>query len=175
VTALSGANKAVTWTSPPTAVGITVTAIGKWFGLHWSAVPMARVVALILLAVALVAIVWRTRRDSPFYGAGLACLAVIFLAPITQPWYLTWPALLFAATTVPARWLDGSVVFAMFTVLPSGDGSFRYLQVPLSFAVTALVGWVAFRAVRWLRETEPAVGDIPEPLGEPQGGRVGRH
>jgi hypothetical protein len=163
VTALSGANKAVNWTSPMTAVGITVNAIGKWFGLDWPAVPVARVVALVLLAVALVVILWRTRRSSPFYGAALACLAVIFLAPITQPWYLTWPAALLAATTRPARWFAVTLVISMFTILPSGDGSFRYLQVPLSFAMTALVGWLAVRAVRWLREGEDGAG-VPEPL-----------
>ncbi|WP_275410860.1 polyprenol phosphomannose-dependent alpha 1,6 mannosyltransferase MptB [Paractinoplanes rishiriensis] len=168
VTALSGANKAVNWTSPMTGAGITVNAIGKWFGLQWDAVPAARVVALILLAVALVAIVWRTRRESPFYGAALACLAVIFLAPITQPWYLTWPAVLLAVTTVPARWFAGTVVLSMFTILPSGDGSFRYLQVPLSFVMTALVVWVAVRAVRWLRRERADTGDAaPEPIGKP--------
>jgi hypothetical protein len=177
VTALSGANKAVNWTSPMTAVGITVRAIGKWFGLQWTAaVPAARVVALILLAIALVAILWRTRRNSPFYGAALACLAVIFLAPITQPWYLMWPAVLLAATTVPATWFAGVVVFSMFTILPGGDGSFRYLQVPLSFVMTALVGWVAYRAVRWWREDDAEAGDgddSPEPVGESQDGPVG--
>jgi hypothetical protein len=130
-------------------------------------VPVARVVALVLLAVALVAVLWRTRGSSPLYGAALACLAVIFLAPITQPWYLTWPAALLAATTVPARWFAGAVVLSMFTILPSGDGSFRYLQVPLSFAMTALVGWVAFRAVRWLRAggQAGAGAGVPEPVG----------
>lgn len=158
VTALSGANKAVTWTSPPTALGITVNAIGKWFGLQWPALPLVRGVALGLLPIALVAILWHTRRISPLYGAGLACLTVIFLAPITQPWYLMWPAALLAVTTMALRWFAGTVVFSMFTVLPTGDGSARYLQVPLSFAVTALVAWVAYRSVRWLREPEPAVG-----------------
>jgi alpha-1,6-mannosyltransferase len=159
VTALSGANKAVNWTSPPTAVGITINAIGKWFGLQWQVLPAVRAIALVLLAVVLVAIVWRTRRDSPLYGAALACLAVIFLAPITQPWYLTWPAVLLAVSTVPARWFTGTVVFSMFTILPNGDGSFRYLQVPLSFAVTGLVVWVAVRAVRWMREDDAGTGE----------------
>jgi alpha-1,6-mannosyltransferase len=172
ITALSGANKAVNWTSPPTAVGITIDAIGKWFGLQWSAVPVVRTVALVLLAIALVTILWRTRRVSPFYGAGLACTAVIFLAPIAHSWYLAWPALMFALTTVSARWLAGAAVLSMFVVLPSGDGSFRYLQVPLSFAMTALAGWLAYRVVRWLRESVPGAGhEVPEP----QSGGVGRH
>jgi alpha-1,6-mannosyltransferase len=163
VTALSGANKARNWSSAPTAVGIAIEAAGRWFGQEWPAMPAARVVALLLLPVVLLAILWRTWRESPLYGAGLACLAVIFLAPITQPWYLMWPLVLFAATAVTARWFAGTIVFSMFTILPAGDPAFRYLIVPLSFAVTVLTGWVAYAGVRWLRGPRPARTVQPVP------------
>jgi alpha-1,6-mannosyltransferase len=163
VTALSGANKARNWSSAPTAVGITIEAVGRWFGQEWPAMPAARAVALLLLPVVLLAILWRTWAESPLYGAGLACLAVIFLAPITQPWYLMWPAVLFAATTVAARWFAGTIVFSMFTILPAGDPAFRYLIVPLSFAVTVLTGWVTYVGVRWLRGARPDRAAQPVP------------
>jgi alpha-1,6-mannosyltransferase len=145
-------------------VGIAAEAVGKWFGQTWTVMPAARTAALVLLPVVLAAVLWRTwRDDSPLEGAALACLAVIFLAPITQPWYLMWPAALFAATPVAARWFAGTIVFSMFTILPTGDPAFRYLIVPLSFAVTALTVWVARTGIRWLLGTRRDRAEEPVP------------
>jgi hypothetical protein len=146
--ALSGAGESRSWTSPPTAVGLAVDAVGKWFGAELDAVPFARTVALVVMLVALVAIWWRFRSDDPLHGAGLACLVVIFCAPITQPWYLIWVLVLLAVSTAPTRWLELTIIAAMFLILPNGDGAWKPLQVPLSFLVTGLVVWVAVRSVR---------------------------
>ncbi|GAA3941149.1 polyprenol phosphomannose-dependent alpha 1,6 mannosyltransferase MptB [Actinoplanes auranticolor] len=154
LTALSGAGESVNWSSPPTAVGLAVEAAGRWFGADLGVVPAVRAVALVLLGVSLLVILWRSRDRDPLVGAGLALLAVIFFAPITQPWYLIWPLALFAVGTARARWLAGTVVFAMATILPEGTGVFRPLGVPMSFAMIVLIGWVAYRSVTWLRGRE---------------------
>jgi hypothetical protein len=154
--ALSGAGESRSWTSPSTAVGIAVNAVAKWFGLHVDAVPAVRLIALALMLVALVVVWWRFRRGDPLHGAALACLVVVFCAPITQPWYLYWALALFAMTTVGVRWLELAVVAGMFLILPDGDGAWKPLQVPFAFLVTGLVVWVGRRAVRWLREPVPA-------------------
>ncbi|GAA3349114.1 hypothetical protein GCM10020358_70070 [Amorphoplanes nipponensis] len=154
LTALSGAGESVNWSSPPTAVGLAVEAAGRWFGADLAVVPVVRAVALVLLAVVLVVVLWRFRDRDPLVGAGLALLAVIFFAPITQPWYLIWPLALFAAGTARVRWLAGTVVFAMITILPEGTGVFRPLGVPMSFAMIVLIGWVVRRSVSWLRGDE---------------------
>jgi Glycosyltransferase family 87 len=154
LTALSGAGESVNWSSPPTAVGLAVEAAGRWFGADLEVVPAVRAVALVLLGVSLLVILWRSRDRDPLVGAGLALLAVIFFAPITQPWYLIWPLALFAVGTARARWLAGTVVFAMATILPEGTGVFRPLGVPMSFAMIVLIGWVAYRTVTWLRGRE---------------------
>lgn len=159
-TALSGAGESVSWTSPPTAVGITVDAVGRWFGVELGAVPVARAAALALMLVALAGILWRSRTGDPLYGIGLAFLTVIVLAPITQPWYLLWPVALIAVTPVRARWLAGTIVASMFLILPNGDGAWKPLQVPLSFAMTALLGWLLYRGVAWTRgRVTPTVDD----------------
>ncbi|WP_158277762.1 polyprenol phosphomannose-dependent alpha 1,6 mannosyltransferase MptB [Pseudosporangium ferrugineum] len=152
--ALSGAGESRSWTSPPTAVGIAVNAVGKWFGAGIDVVPAVRTVALVLLLGTLVGIWWRFRRGDALRGAGLACLAVIFFAPITQPWYLFWTLALFAVTTVRMRWFELTVVASMFLILPNGDGAWKPLQVPFAFLVTGLAGWVAWRT---LRRPGPAV------------------
>lgn len=154
LTALSGAGESVNWSSPPTAVGLAVEAAGRWFGADLRVVPVVRAVALVLLAVSLLVILWRFRDRDPLVGAGLALLAVIFFAPITQPWYLFWPLVLFAVGTARARWLAGTIVFAMATILPEGTGVFRPLGVPMSFAMIVLIGWIVHRSVAWLRGAE---------------------
>jgi len=155
-TALSGAGESRSWTSPSTAVGIAANAVAKWFGVAIDVVPAARLVALVLMLVALVVIWWRFRRGNPLHGAALACLTVIFCAPITQPWYLFWVLTLLAVTTVRIRWLEIAVVASMFLILPNGDGAWKPMQVPFAFLVTGLVGWVGWRAVQWLRQPAPA-------------------
>ncbi|GAA2465126.1 polyprenol phosphomannose-dependent alpha 1,6 mannosyltransferase MptB [Winogradskya humida] len=147
-TALSGAGESRSWTSPPTAVGITINAVAKWFGGRIDVVPVLRTVALVVLIVVLVVIWWRHRHGDFLHGAGLACLAVIFLAPITQPWYLFWTLVLWAVTAAGTRWLDAVIIASMFLILPNGDGAWKPLQVPLAFLVTGLVGWVAWRSLR---------------------------
>jgi hypothetical protein len=154
LTALSGAGESVNWSSPPTAVGLAVEAAGRWFGADLAVVPAVRAVALVLLGATLLVVLWRFRDRDPLVGAGLALLAVIFFAPITQPWYLIWPLALFAVGTARARWLAGTIVVAMATILPEGTGVFRPLGVPLSFAMIVLIGWVLHRSVAWLRGRE---------------------
>jgi hypothetical protein len=158
--ALSHAGDSIAWTSPPTGVGLTVDYIGRAIGVHTDAVPVARLVALVALPIVLLAILWRVRDRDPLYGAGLAMLATIFLAPITQPWYLMWPLAVFAVTTVVARWFLGTVVVAMFTVLPDGTGWAKAVQLPASLAMTVLVAMVAIRGLRWLRGAEPRSIDV---------------
>jgi hypothetical protein len=54
----------------------------------------------------------------------------------------------------------------MFTILPDGDGALKPLQVPLSFAMIALVGWVVYRGFTWLRRFEPTEIDFAAPAGQ---------
>ncbi|WP_067497787.1 polyprenol phosphomannose-dependent alpha 1,6 mannosyltransferase MptB [Actinoplanes sp. TFC3] len=150
-TSLSGAGESRSWTSPPTAVGLAVNAAGKWFGASIDVVPAIRTIAVLVLLIALVVIWWRFRNGDTLYGAGLACLAVIFCAPITQPWYVFWTLVLWAVTTMPIRWLEIVIIASMFLILPNGDGAWKPLQVPFAFLVTGLVCGVAWRSVQWLR------------------------
>jgi alpha-1,6-mannosyltransferase len=113
-------------------------------------------VALVLLAVSLLVILWRSRDRDPLAGAGLALLAVVFFAPITQPWYLIWALALFAVSTARARWLAGTIVFSMAMIFPDGTWVLRPLGVPMAFAMLVLIGWVGWRAVRWMRGDELA-------------------
>ena len=166
-TALSGAGESVYWTSPPTAIGIAVDAVERGLGADLDVVPAVRAVALVLLPVVLLVIWWRSRRRDPLIGAGLALLALIFLAPITQPWYLMWPLAMLAVTPARVRWLAVTIVLWVATILPDGSSALRPLKGPMAFAMVVLVGWVAVRSVRWLRGDEVATySEPPRQLAE---------
>lgn len=169
LTALSGAGRGINWTSPPTAVGLALTMGASWVGVQSILVEPARIVALVVLVIALPVVWWRSRQRDPLVGAGLALLVVIFLAPIVQPWYLIWPATLFAASNARARWLAVTIVCSMALILPEGSPALRPRSAPLAFAMLIVIGLVIWRAVRWLRGAE--IASYP-PVASGQSDRV---
>jgi len=101
--------------------------------------------AVVLLPVVVGVITWWARDRDRMYGAGLALLATIALAPVVQPWYLVWPLAMFAVSTVDSPWFVPLVVVASFVELPDGNGFSRLVQIPGSFAMAAFVVWFAVR------------------------------
>jgi alpha-1,6-mannosyltransferase len=120
-------------------------------------VPTARLVALVLLAVLLVALWWRTWRASlgsagprvALTGAGLALAATVLLAPVFHPWYATWPLGVLAVATVA-----GTVRFVLpcavvcFLTLPDGTNLARFTKAPGALAMTLLLVLLAVRVAR---------------------------
>lgn len=163
------------WTSPPTAVGFVIDYVGTLFGREPHAVPAARVVALALLAVLLVALWWRAwttlrrlddvrwrvvvaRSRVVLLGAGLALAATVLLAPVLHPWYAVWPlALLAVATRSPARtvWFVAPCAVASVLVLPDGTNLARFTKAPGAILVTALLAGLAVWALRARRLVPP--------------------
>ncbi|MEV4637405.1 polyprenol phosphomannose-dependent alpha 1,6 mannosyltransferase MptB [Actinoplanes sp. NPDC049548] len=134
----------VSWGSPSTAVGLAVEAVT---GLP--AVPVTRLIGVLLLAVVLVALWWRARRGDALDGAGLALAATVLCAPVFHPWYATWPLAVLAATRPENRRLLGLCAFAATLTTPAGYNWALYTRIPGAFAVTAaLVVLVAVAARR---------------------------
>ncbi|SCL37927.1 alpha-1,6-mannosyltransferase [Micromonospora rhizosphaerae] len=150
------------WTSPPTAVGFVVDYAGALVGREPDAVPVARMVALVLLAALLMALWWwawtslRRLNDArqrvarlaaarprvTLTGAGLALAATVLLGPAFHPWYATWPLAVLAVATVSVRrtvWFVLPCAVASFLTLPDGSGLARYTKAPGAIAMTALV------------------------------------
>jgi len=191
ITALRHAGDSVIWTSPPTAVGLASGYTARLFGAHIDIVNQCRLVALIAMPFVLLLILWHSRNHNPLYGAGLALLATIFLAPVVQVWYLVWPLALFAATKVRIRWFLAAIAFGSCIVLPDGSGMTKFLQMPMSFVMTGIVIWTIIRGFSWLRGFEPkeidfeaampkpmpvdsgGAGEVPEPVGAAAGAHVG--
>jgi alpha-1,6-mannosyltransferase len=120
VAGLLRSGDSVTWTSPSTAVGLTVNLVARAFGGHLDAVPVTRVIGVLLLAGILVALWWRARAGSALPGAGLALAATVLCAPVFHPWYATWPLAVLAAVRAETRWLLVPCAFAATLTLPAG-------------------------------------------------------
>ncbi|PYC67308.1 DUF2029 domain-containing protein [Micromonospora arborensis] len=99
------------WTSPPTAVGLVVDYAGALAGRDPHAVPVARTVALLLLAGVLVVLWWRAWQtlrglnDDRLRVAGVEAARVAWTARpraagVTQPWVALHGAALALVATV---------------------------------------------------------------------------
>ncbi|MFC8848191.1 MULTISPECIES: polyprenol phosphomannose-dependent alpha 1,6 mannosyltransferase MptB [unclassified Micromonospora] len=162
VDGLARSGDSAQWTSPPTAVGFVVDYAGEWAGRRPDAVPVTRLVGLLLLAVMLAALWWwawrslrrlyavphgvdalaAARPRTALLGAGLALAATVALSPVFHPWYATWPLTLLAVSvTRVARttWfvLPGAV--AAVLTLPDGTNLARSTKAPGALAMTALL------------------------------------
>ncbi len=149
IAGLTGSGASVQWTSPPTAVGMTVDLIGSAFGAHWNAVPVTRALGVAGLAVVLAALWWRSRRGNPLLGAGLALAATVVLSPVFHPWYATWPLAVLAATLPrDTLWLVAPCALAAALCLPDGYNLALAVKSQGAIAMTAFVVVMAVLAVR---------------------------
>jgi alpha-1,6-mannosyltransferase len=115
IVGLMGSGVSVQWTSPSTAVGMTIGLAGP------DAVPVTRVIGIAVLVVVLVWLWLRARRGEPLLYAGLALAATVVLAPVFHPWYATWPLAALAATVRrPTRWLVIPPAVGAALCLPDG-------------------------------------------------------
>jgi alpha-1,6-mannosyltransferase len=139
VTNLSGSGVSIQWTSPPTAVGMTIDLITRTPDPDSAAIVVTRAIGVVVLAVVLVVLWWRNRN--PLLGAGLALAATVALAPVFHPWYATWPLTVLAATLVrDTKWLVVPCAVASVLCLP--DGYNLALAVKTQGAVVMTAGLV---------------------------------
>jgi alpha-1,6-mannosyltransferase len=150
---LAGSGASVQWTSPPTAVGMSIELAASWFGADLNVVPVTRVLGILALAVVLVMLWWRTRTGSALLGAGLALAATVVLAPVFHPWYATWPLVVLAATAARPRWLALPCAIAAALCLPDG---YNLALAVKSQGALLMTAFLIYLAVRWLRARRPA-------------------
>ncbi|BFU46178.1 hypothetical protein KRMM14A1004_44150 [Krasilnikovia sp. MM14-A1004] len=157
---LADSGVSVQWTSPPTAVGLSVSSLARVFGVEVETVPVTRLLGVAALAVVLVVLWWRARSGRALLGAGLALAATVALAPVFHPWYLTWPLAVLAATAAGAhRWLVATCAMAAALCLPDGYNLALATRVQGAFAVTALlIVMLVVRLVRARRRVADGTG-----------------
>ena len=155
------------WTSPPTAVGLVVTTPERWPAVHPEAVPVARAVALLLLAVLLVVLWWRAwtgaarlndvrqrvlrrvaRPRVTLHGAALALAATVACSPGLSPLVRDLAAGAARAAATRTTWFVLPAAVAAFLTLPDGTNLARFTKAPGAVAMTALLLFVLLRVLR---------------------------
>jgi alpha-1,6-mannosyltransferase len=162
ITNLSGSGISVQWTSPATAVGLVV----ELFGVH--AVPVTRVIGIVLLAGVLVWLWWRARFTDPLRYAAYALAATVVLAPVFHPWYAIWALVPLAATVRrETLWLVIPCAVAAALCLPDGYNLALPTRAPGAVAMTVVL---IYFGVRYLKATHEAKSPHPVAAGDPHVG-----
>ncbi|WFN91383.1 alpha-(1-_6)-mannopyranosyltransferase A [Gordonia sp. PS3] len=146
---LSYASRIINPFTVPIFIGHIVTyAAAPFATLNLQAVlVVTRAIGSVALALILVYLWWRSRRDerSAMAGMAWAMLALLLLEPSTLPWYYTWVACLAVAFTLP-MWVRQVVVgvSTFYLIVFQPDDSILFYKpletlMALAFAVLAAV------------------------------------
>jgi hypothetical protein len=163
--ALSGTSRLIQWTSLPTGVGMTAGYLARAAGrpgLAGTALDVARVAGLVVLAGLLVGVWWwaRQRADRPqstVLAAGLALAATTVLAPVAFGWYaLTVIAVLaYGVHNGRTRYRLGLAAAAVtLLTLPDGTGIAALTKLPGALLDTVLAAALIW-AVAWRARAGP--------------------
>lgn len=153
---LSWASRIINPFTVPTLAGHLVTyAAAPWQVWNLQEVlPVTRAIGSAVLAVLLVWLWWRFRRDSAtaVTGAAWAMLAVLLLEPSTLPWYYVWTLVLAIAFDLP-MWVRQTVVgvSVYFLIVFQPDDSIVFYKPVESLIALAL----ALLAAISLRRHDP--------------------
>jgi alpha-1,6-mannosyltransferase len=153
ISAILNTKDLVQFTSPPTAVGMTLTYIGKLFAPGFDAVPAIRAIATVLFALLLFTLWWRAARsatsvESTLRMSGLALAATVALSPYFHPWYATWPLAVIAATSLRPWLAMAAGIAGPLLVLPDGSGLARFVKFPGAPLMAVLLTVVIVREIR---------------------------
>lgn len=151
----------VQFTSPPTAVGMTVTYAGQLLDHDFDAVPIVRVLATVLFVAVLAVLCWRAARSAEpvagaLRGAALALAATVALAPYFHPWYVTWPLAVLAGTTLRTGLVMAATTAGALLVLPDGVGLARFAKFPGAPLLTIAMVVYLVRYLRRRAQSGPA-------------------
>jgi alpha-1,6-mannosyltransferase len=149
VTGLAGSGVSVQWTSPPTAIGMTIGLFGV------DAVPVTRILGIVALAACLV-VLWLRAPGDPLRYAGYALAATVLLAPVFHPWYAIWPLAVLAATLPrDTRWLLVPVAIASALCLPDGYNLALAVKTQGAVLMTIFVLYLAGKALHEAKSRDP--------------------
>ncbi|HET9875317.1 MAG TPA: alpha-(1-_6)-mannopyranosyltransferase A [Mycobacterium sp.] len=145
---LAGNVKIINWLTVPTATANLIHAVGGLlFPVNFYALlHVTRIAGVVLIAVLLPLLWWRSRRDDRAAVSGIAwaMLIVVLFVPAALPWYYTWP-LAVAATLVRSPMVIATIAafstWIMVIFRPDGaHGMYSWLHVGIATAC-ALFAW----------------------------------
>ncbi|MEV4347342.1 polyprenol phosphomannose-dependent alpha 1,6 mannosyltransferase MptB [Actinoplanes sp. NPDC049596] len=150
ITGLAGSGVSVQWTSPLTAIGMTIDLFGP------DAVPVTRIIGIVLLAVTLLFLWWRARLRDPLLYTAYALAATVLLSPVFHPWYAVWALPVLAATLHRhLKWLVAPCAVAAALCLPDGYNLALATKAQGAVAMTLLVLYLAWKALHEAKNRDP--------------------
>jgi alpha-1,6-mannosyltransferase len=160
---LAGNVKIINWLTVPTATANLTHALGSLF-FHvdfYSVLHVTRITGVVIIAVSLPLLWWRSRSDDRAEVSGIAwaMLVVVLFVPAALPWYYTWP-LAAAAPLVSSRTAIATVAacstWIMVIFRPDGaHGMYSWVHVGIATACALLAFHTLYRA------PAPAVVNTP--------------
>ncbi|MGL4305343.1 MAG: alpha-(1-_6)-mannopyranosyltransferase A, partial [Mycobacteriaceae bacterium] len=143
LSALAGSIKIINWLTLPTAAANLITVFGNYFTtVQFAAVvKVTRAIGAIAMAVLLIILWWRHRRNDrdAMTGIVLSMLTVVLLSPAALPWYYSWPLAIGAGLitkTTPLAWLVWLSVWLMVVFKPDGaHGLYSWPHVIIASAI----------------------------------------
>jgi alpha-1,6-mannosyltransferase len=145
---LAGNVKIINWLTVPTTAANLTHAVGSLlFHVDFYAVlHVTRIAGVVIIAVSLPLLWWRSRRDDRAAVSGIAwaMLIVVLFVPAALPWYYTWP-LAAAAPLVASRTAIATIAacstWIMVIFRPDGaHGMYSWVHVGIATAC-ALFAW----------------------------------
>jgi alpha-1,6-mannosyltransferase len=167
---LAGNVKIINWLTVPTATANLVHAVGSvLFHVNFYAMlHVTRIAGVVLIAVSLPPLWWRSRHDdrAAVRGIAWAMLIVVLFVPAALPWYYTWP-LAVAATLVRSRTAIATIAafstWIMVIFKPDGaHGMYSWVHVGIATACALLTFYTLYRP------PAPAVETAGEAVGKPR-------
>ena len=146
------------WLAPATGIGMALSGLLHLVGLGISqggVLSVTRVLGLLGAAVASAYLLWNSDRIGGLKALGLSLLLFVVLAPVVQPWYLTWGIILMAPVAV-GRLRSLLIVLSIaspFIGLPGGrtllDELIHANPLAVAAALLVLLGVLVAPIGRW--------------------------
>ncbi|ORA82173.1 DUF2029 domain-containing protein [Mycolicibacter kumamotonensis] len=153
---LAGNVKIINWLTVPTAAANLIHAVGGVFAPvnFYAVLHITRITGIVVIALVLPWLWWRSRRDDRTAVAGIAwaMLIVVLFVPAALPWYYTWP-LAVAATLVRSPAAIAAIAAASTWIMvifkPDGShGMYSWLHVAAATACALFAWYRLSRAVK---------------------------
>lgn len=148
---LNAPGAVITWVSVPTGLGLLASIPLGVDDIITSKNPVIDAFRVGGQVVTLVVVLWiwlRARLTPTGWvaGTGLALLALVFLGPVVQPWYVLWGLTVLAATRLPGKVVlvaAGASFWLSMMIAPQGSNLFLEPGPVVAMALAAVAGTLA--------------------------------
>jgi len=145
---LNASSQVLTWVSVPTAIGMLIEllrGVPDFVTYQDPVIAAVRFGGQVVTAAVLFWLWLRAGRAGWVRMLGLSLLAVVFLGPVVQPWYVLWGLTVLGATRLDRRaWLvfAGTSFWLSMMIAPQGSNLFLdwapVIAMPLAAAVATI-------------------------------------